>query len=334
MTPRVRLVAFLVVCLSVASGSVAYVLGVRSQQETASGSPGQPAPPALSSVESVPHIVFRSTSTGQRYGRVAMVPLSAPAGRPAFTSLSCDRVYAAMTSILCLASSGLSNTATVYPLSGAAGTRIPLVGTPSRARLSSDASWAATTTFVSGDSYAGASFSTRTVVTDLASASSADLETFTLVHEGRPITPHDRNFWGVTFADDNDAFYATVAFGHHTWLTRGSLRKRTLVTLREDAECPSLSPDGTKVAYKKRGDRDPGDWRLAVLDLATARETMLAEPRSVDDQVTWLDNERIMYGLPRDDAGGVQTDVWVARADGTGSPTVLVPDAWSPAVVR
>ena len=39
-------------------------------------------------------------------------------------------------------------------------------------------------------------------------------------------------------------------------------------TIRTDAECPSLSPDGTRVAYKKRGDRARGDWRLAVLDIA------------------------------------------------------------------
>ena len=68
--------------------------------------------------------------------------------------------------------------------------------------------------------------------------------------------------------------------------------------MRTDAECPSLSPDGTRVAYKKRGDRATGEWRLAVLDLATGKETLLAERRSVDDQVEWLDDDRILYGLP------------------------------------
>jgi hypothetical protein len=41
-------------------------------------------------------------------------------------------------------------------------------------------------------------------------------------------------------------------------------------------------------------------------------ETPLAEARSVDDQVEWLDNQRILYGLSR--------DIWVVRADGSGSP--------------
>ena len=67
-------------------------------------------------------------------------------------------------------------------------------------------------------------------------------------------------------------------------------------------------------------------WRLHVLDLASGRETALAETRSVDDQVEWLDDERIMYGL----AG----DVWVVAADGGGKPRVFIPDALSPAVVR
>jgi hypothetical protein len=63
-----------------------------------------------------------------------------------------------------------------------------------------------------------------------------------------------------------------------------------------------------------------------VLDLATGRETPLAETRSVDDQVEWLDDNRILYGLIK--------DVWVVRADGRGKPRIYVRDALSPAVVR
>jgi hypothetical protein len=90
-----------------------------------------------------------------------------------------------------------------------------------------------------------------------------------------------------------------------------------------EGECPSLSPDETRIAYKKRRGNT---WRLHVLDLASGRETALAETRSVDDQVEWLDDERIMYGL----AG----DVWVVPADDGGRPRVYIPDAVSPAVVR
>ena len=77
--------------------------------------------------------------------------------------------------------------------------------------------------------------------------------------------------------------------------------------IAEDVECPSLSPDETRVAFKRRqGD----NWRLHVLDLDTGREYPLAETRSVDDQVEWLDD------------------------DGRGRPRVYRRDALSPAVVR
>jgi hypothetical protein len=48
--------------------------------------------------------------------------------------------------------------------------------------------------------------------------------------------------------------------------------------------------------------------------------------------VEWLDGDRILYGLPRE--GSAETDVWVVPADGTGSPAVYIPYAWSPSVVR
>jgi hypothetical protein len=325
-----------VVCLVAMGGTLGYVLGVRdSQQQAVRGAPAQPTVP-VASVESGPRIVFRNAAIGPGYGQVAMVPLSDPGGRRAVTALSCDRVFATSTRTLCLASDrGVATTYSARVLTRGEGAPrdLPLTGIPSRARLSRDGGRAATTSFVSGDSYSSSGFSTRTVVTTL-DGSSADLETFRLVHRGKAIRPVDRNFWGVTFAADGDTFYVTVAFSGQTWLARGTLQGRTVTTLRSDAECPSLSPDGTRVAYKKRQDRAPGDWRLAVLDLAAGRETVLAEDRSVDDQVEWLDDHRVMYGLPGEGAAAGETNVWVVAADGSGAPAVLIEKAWSPAVVR
>jgi hypothetical protein len=45
-------------------------------------------------------------------------------------------------------------------------------------------------------------------------------------------------------------------------------------------------PDGTRFGYKKRVGRSR--W-LYVLDLATMKETPLAEERSIEDHVEWLD---------------------------------------------
>ena len=54
----------------------------------------------------------------------------------------------------------------------------------------------------------------------------------------------------------------------------------------------------------------------------------------MDDQVEWLDDTRIVYGLPRVGAAAATSDVWVVPANGGGEPEVLVRDAWSPAVIR
>jgi hypothetical protein len=89
------------------------------------------------------------------------------------------------------------------------------------------------------------------------------------------------------------------------------------------SSAPRSRPTRLESPTKKRQGRE---WRLHVLDLATGRETALAETRSVDDQVEWLDNALILYGLQR--------DVWAVRADGRGRPRIYIRDALSPAVVR
>jgi Tol biopolymer transport system component len=113
--------------------------------------------------------------------------------------------------------------------------------------------------------------------------------------------------------------------GGRTWLIEGSVRERRARTLHENVECPSLSPDGTRVAYKKRVEEGSVIWRLHVLDLRTMEETPLAESRTVDDQAEWLDDGTVLYGL---DAG-----VWAVPADGGGAPRRLLSDALSPAVL-
>ena len=74
-------------------------------------------------------------------------------------------------------------------------------------------------------------------------------------------------------------------------------------------------------------------WTPAIMDLATGEVVMLPESRSIDDQIEWLDDTTILYGMPRADDSG-DTDVWALGADGSGAPRILIEHAWSPSVVR
>jgi hypothetical protein len=204
--------------------------------------------------------------------------------------------------------------------------RIAVNGTPSRARVSPSGRMVAWTMFVSGDSYVGADFTTRTAIFDTRTgAYAANLETYDVV--GVRKAP-DINIWGVTFADD-DRFYATLATGGKTHLVEGQVSARRLKVLRDNVECPSLSPDGTRLVFKKRvhSIASGRPWQLRVLDLRTMAETPLAERRSIDDQVAWLSNGTLLYAVARE--GG--SDLWSVPADGSGTPALKIKDAVSPA---
>ncbi|MFC8620580.1 TolB family protein [Micromonospora purpureochromogenes] len=338
MSGRARVWTLGVIVLVTLLGTVSYIYSVRREQtQGVAAAPPMPTGPDLTAVTSGPHVVFRSTAAGGDYGRVAVVPLGEPAGPRAFTPAACDRVYARRSGAVCLyAKPGLVTTyrAQVLGPDWSVTRELPLSGVPSRTRLSRDGSLVATTTFVAGHSYSTpGQFSTETLVTRVADGHSTNIEHFQVIVGGKRVTAADRNLWGVTFAD-GPTFYATAASGGKTWLVRGSLGGQRLVALRDDAECPSLSPDGTRIAFKTRAGQEPGHWRIAVYDIATGRSTILAEQRSVDDQIEWLDDTRVIYGLPRAGEGPSTSDLWTVRADGGGVADLFIRDAWSPAVVR
>jgi hypothetical protein len=334
---RARIVSLVAVCVLAVAGTVVYLVSSRAHSDAVRRATPPVARTTLAALARAPRIVFRSTSVASQYGMVAAVALNDPSGPRAFLGASCDRVYATAQRVLCLSSDrGLVTTYAAKVLDGTGSNTVQslaLAGIPSRARLSRDGTLAATTSFTAGDSYAGTSFSTRTVITQLGGVQYGSLEDFTLIHQGKVIKPTDRNYWGVTFAADDKTFYATVEWAHHTWLVRGDLTTRRVVTLHQDAECPSLSPDGKHVVYKQRGSLPQGQWRLVAYDVASGTVTPLGETHSVDDQVEWLDNSRIIYGLPRSGTNAAVSDVWSLPADGSGKPTLLIPEAWSPAVI-
>jgi hypothetical protein len=339
MTEQKRIVTFgVIVGCALVAAVVAAVLAAGGKHPTAASGAGA-APPSRALL-GAPHIVFRDTQRGAGYGRLAIVPLGRPNAKPALTNMACDRVYVAGRRGLCLrAGRGVITTYKGIIFDAATFREqhsFSLPGNPSRARVSADGRLVAYTVFVTGDGYNQIGFSTRTFIRDAATGRQlAQLEQFTTRRDGRVIHAANFNFWGVTFARDDNTFYATLGSGDKTYLVQGDIKRREMKVLREGVECPSLSPDGTRIAFKQRagGGVGPVQWRVAVLDLATLRAHTLAETRNVDDQVEWLDDDDVVYGLPESQSSPVM-DVWRLPAAGGGKPQRLVTGAWSPAVVR
>jgi len=241
--------------------------------------------------------------------------------------LACERVYYAGGRGICMgvAPSGVDYRAQVFDSRLRPVEEMALTGFPSRARVSADGRYGAMTVFVSGDSYlqAPSAFSTRTVILDLDSGKRVgQLEQFDVTKDGKPFDAADFNFWGVTFVPgDSDRYYATLGTGGSHYLVEGDIAARSMRVLRDGVECPSLSPDGSRIVYKSRVGDDER-WRLRVLDVATLSDHAVAETRSIDDQVEWLDDRNLAYAYG--------DDLYTVPADGSGEPQLLVRDASSP----
>ncbi len=323
--------AFAMVCV-VAAALVAASIA-RARRESGRPAGGSDPLGSLASPPTAPFMMFRHLASNTSWGRVAMVALAAP-DRPRYHSpLACVRVHYAAGRGLCLTTVGPLGQAVIFDAQFQPQRTLKLTGTPSRARVSASGHWGAVTVFEQGHSYADSAFSTRTSLLDLASdAGPVNLETYAVFDGERQVRRADVNYWGVTFAADDNRFYATLAFGGTPYLVAGDIARREARVLLADVECPSLSPDGTRIAFKRaRPLAEGGGWQLSVLDLATtSARALVSETRSIDDQVEWLDDGHILYQFPSDDGN----HVWVAGVDEPTPARRFLTDAWSPAVVR
>lgn len=334
---RRRLLVLVAAVLLLSGVATGMVLHAASRADQANRP--QPGGPAVSAGKPTlgqkGRLTFLNAAAGPHRGAVASVPSAGPGGGRIASNLKCARFYAAAGTGVCLQSvPGVlkqSNRALLLDAGLRTLRTFPLAGTPSRARVSPSGRFVAWTVFVSGESYSSAFFSTRTSILDTRTMRlTPSMESFSVVMDGKPYHASDINFWGVTFASDDDTFYATLNTANRTYLVRGSLSRRTVTTLVQNVECPSLSPDGTRVAFKKRVLSGTALWHEYVLDLGTLHETALAERHSVDDQAVWLDDHTVAYALPTDGEVGA-SDLWSVPVNGTGSPRLLIAGASSPA---
>jgi WD40-like Beta Propeller Repeat len=269
-------------------------------------------------------LLDRDRKHPKAWGRLVVVGRD---GRRQIGALTCERVAFAGGSGICLAKArslpAPSYEARLFDARQHVIAKIEVSGTPSRARVSPDGRYAASTTFVGGDGYTNpGAFSTRTRVYDVrAGRSMGDLEDYTVTKDGKVITAQDFNFWGVTFTGVSAQFYATLGTGKHHYLVRGDALTQQVTVIRDGIECPSLSPDGKRIAFKARVGT-PFQWRFRVLDLRSGRETALQQTRSVDDQIAWLDDTTLAYGV---DEGVVEVP-----ADGSAPPRPMLAGVTNP----
>ncbi|HEX6685612.1 MAG TPA: hypothetical protein VF062_22745 [Candidatus Limnocylindrales bacterium] len=323
LTARDRVVLAACAAAVLAATATGYILHAR-----------QKAAPATGFTESGTALAAGPAMQALSNGVLSTVSLRDPAGPRVLTSLNCDRAHAAADTVACLT-----------PVDALRGTHlmvlnskllpkhdVPLTGFPNRLRVSATGRMVAWTLFIDGHSYNTAGFSTQTGILDTRTGSAVQsLEEFAAFVDGQPHRAADINLWGVTFTDDDNRFYATMSTGGRRYLVAGDFAAKTLRAIAENVECPSLSPDGRRIAFKAAVGGDPANgWRLSVLDLTTMKVTPTAESRSVDDQPLWTDGDTVAYALQRSD--GIN-EIWTARADGTGRPGLLVSGANSPALL-
>jgi hypothetical protein len=308
--------------------------------------PAPTPPPVMASVASRrvldappsrPFLMFISLIPDSTFKHVVIAPLDAPDGPRYLTPLQCDRVYYAASRGLCLMADATQPDKPGYfaRIFDDHFTRIhslPLTGAPSRTRLSPDGRRAAFTVFDEGHSYADGVFSTRTTIVDTSAGTViGDLESWKVTRDGAPFANKDFNFWGVTFAADGNTFYATLRTQGSAYLIEGHVDARDARVLLQGAECPSLSPDQTRVAFKKRLGGAGGWWQLSVYDLKSREVRALSgDTKSVDDQVEWLDASNLIYFRPNDEGNFI----WRLPVDSGEAPQPFVREGFSPAVVR
>jgi len=244
----------------------------------------------------------------------------------------CKRVHAVAGGPgLCLALSknGIDYEAIVLDRRFERTTSFPIDGVPDRARVSPDGRYGAYTSFdpkgSQGYFESSFEFSTYTRIVSLRSGRELlRLEDLEVTRAGRPLALRGAELWGVTFAAGG-RYYATLAAAGEHFLIAGRVGSDRARVVRAGVECPALSPDGERIAYKRRIG-DGNRWRFHVLRLSDGHDIALAEPRSIDDQPEWLGNDRIVYSDDHDvfsvPVGGGGPERLATRAT---SPAALLP---------
>jgi hypothetical protein len=320
--------ALILVIASLLAGASLYFSGLRRTLPSP-----QPTNEAVTRTLTPPFVMFRTLAPADRYGRVAMLSAVAPDATRVFTALSCTRVHYAGGAGVCLVEepegSQVVHAAYVFDGNLTRGNRLRLSGIPTRVRVSPNGRRAAITVYGEEQLPDGQErLATDSILIDLPGGNVvARLREFVLDEPRKPASGVALDYSSVAFAHDADRFYATLSTTSNWYIVSGSVGAHRLAIVAEGLASEALSPDEAYLAVKQRvGDR--GFWRAMVLDLGSKSAWPLSHTRSIDDQIEWLDRDRIAYH----DATEQGTGIWTLAIDGQSPPRLLIADAYSPAV--
>lgn len=343
--PGMRTIAFWLFTAACVVGAAGYVRWRVQPVAPGTGTPLlDPAEPqtaaGLASLRGVPHVVFLSSRVDAP-GHMSLAKIDTLGSPSIMTGPECERGYVGRDWGLCLTLNRESmqprGFALILNRQFQTVATLPLAGLPIRARVSPDQRYAVATVFVTGESYAG-DFTTRTTLIDLSTKREiGDLEQFTVERDGKPFKEVDFNFWGVTFFQEGNRFFATLGTGGKRFLVEGDIARRHLRVAGSDVECPSLSPDESHLVFKRQKAAGSG-WQLWARALASGREWPITEDgQDVDDQVEWLDSSRVIYGrVYGPGAPETSLSLWVSDVTPESGldQQLFIRSASSPSVVR
>jgi len=319
-------------------GQLAAVTDDGAEAET---TPTAPLAPALVDVGD---LVFINRVPGDDYGKLATI---GDDGEREFFGPVCERAHASAGMAVCLEpdSAALVPTWTARILDFTNGSLPEIFSEnaprPSRARVDPRGARVAFTGFVTGHDYlAVGEFASETTYVDFSRNGqvykAAAIRESEVEERFRAV---DGNWWGVTFdPTSKDHVYLTYGSGGQTEIVRSDQLRLRFNSAIDDASCPSVSPDGELMVFKRAIEGEDAPMSLVVRGLNTGEERVLNEERFVDDQVEWLDNETILYGLAREDSADgpqVSYDIWsLDITDPEAEPELHVAFADSPGIYR
>ena len=97
--------------------------------------------------------------------------------------------------------------------------------------------------------------------------------------------------------------FATAEWSNHTWLVRGSISQAKDRDTSRGRRVPVVVAGRHRIVFKQHGNLPVGTWRLVEYAIASGK-CQLAETRSVDDQVEWLDTRPSCTASAHRVAGG------------------------------